>query len=166
MTDGLGKTRNETTPRAKSRPRERVGATRVRHGRAHLTDREDHGEEHDSDQQCGDQQTAPTGGAESNVPASEVTRDNGGDADSPETPETCCALEAALLEISGLGRFVRGPRGLRYISHSFLPERLPGTQAAASALGTSLPFIGTWCLPLERNLCLIEQASCSVACVV
>ncbi len=105
--DVLGQPGEKSAPRAKGGASERVGAARVRHGRAHLGEREGEAEIHDGDENGGDQHAAPAAGGETEVPAGEVSGDHRADAERPQQPHAGVTLQAARLEVSVFDLLVR-----------------------------------------------------------
>ena len=97
--DVLGEAGDKAAPRPEGGAGERVGAAGMRHRRAHLGEREGKAEIHDGDDDGGDQHAAPAARGEAEVPAGEVSRDDGGDAERPQREHAGMAPELAVFEI-------------------------------------------------------------------
>ena len=101
--------------------RERIRAAGVRQRRRHLGEAEDQPEIHDRDDDRGDEQAAPAAGADAEVPAGEVTGDDGADAERPQRPDARVAPQSALLEVVLAGILVGDAADGFLVSHATLP---------------------------------------------
>ena len=116
--DVLGEAGEEAAPRPERRARERVGATRVRHRRAHLGEREGKAEIHDGDEDGGDEHAAPAARGKAEVPPREVPRDDGADAECPQQPHAGVALQSARLEVCVVDLLIGDAARLRLLLHA------------------------------------------------
>src|SRR5262245_38513032 len=87
-------------PGSKRGSREGIGAAGVRQGRAHFRDRIGEAEIHKGDENGTEEHAAPAADRESKVPAGEIARDDGGNAERPQIKDAGVAPELPVLEIA------------------------------------------------------------------
>ena len=144
----------KSAPRPEGGAGERVGAARVRHGRAHLGEREGQPEIHDGDENGGDQHAAPAAGGEAEVPTGEVSRDHRANAERPQEPHAGVAFEAARFEVCVVDLLIR------YAARLLLHDKPPAGSRHPSTLAPGYASRGRWsCPPLAEPLVTHCQSS-------
>src|SRR5262249_57759201 len=95
----------------------RIGSASMRQCRAHLGDGISETEIHDGDDNGADKHAAPAADGKTEIPAGEISRDHGGDAERPERDDAGMAPEVAPIGLVLTRNVVGDPAFMLRFSH-------------------------------------------------